>query len=118
MKYFSIISSILLKLFGEKRFVKSVKVFHTSIKSTNPIQKYPQIIESNACNLKIFVFMFSLSINVLISFGIRSTPKESKHHYFVRTMQPNEFQYQSSHQDLLYRPHPLFQRNCVQVNYL
>ena len=78
MKYFKIISSFLLKLFGEKRFVKSVKVFPAIIKSINPIQKHPQIIESYACILKIFVFMFLLLINVLISFGIYSTQKESK----------------------------------------
>ena len=35
------------------------------------------------------------------------------HHYFVPKKQPNEFQYQSTHQDLLYMPHPLFF-----VNYL
>ena len=45
----------------------------------NSIQKYPQIIESYACILKILVFRFLLSINVLISFGIYSTPKESKY---------------------------------------
>ena len=71
-------SWFLLKLFGEKGFVNSVKVFPASIKSINPIQKYPHIIESYACILKIFVFMFLLPINVLISFGICSTPKESK----------------------------------------
>ena len=73
-----IISAFLLKLFGEKRFVKSVKVFPASMKSINPIQKYLHIIESYACILKIFVFMFLLPINVLISFGICSNPKESK----------------------------------------
>ena len=78
MKYFKIILSFLLKLFGEKRFVKSVKVSPAIIKSINPIQKHPQVIESYACILKIFVFMFLLLINVLISFGIYSTPKESK----------------------------------------
>ena len=78
MKYFKIISSFLLKLFGEKRFVKSVKVFPASIKSINPIQKYPHIIESYACILKIFVSMFLLPIIVLISFGIYSTLKLSK----------------------------------------
>ena len=45
-------------LFGEKRFVNSVKVFTASKKSMNPIQKHSHIIESNACVLKIFVFMF------------------------------------------------------------
>ena len=69
---------ITIVLFGEKRFVNSVKIFPASIKSINPIQKYPQIIESYACILKIFVFVFLLRINVLISFGICSTPKLSK----------------------------------------
>ena len=59
-----IISSFLLKLFGKKRFVNSVKVFPTSIKSINPIQKYPHINESYACILKTFVFMFLLLTNV------------------------------------------------------
>ena len=68
-KNFRIVSSFLLKLFGEKRYVNSVIVFSGSIKPINPIQKYPHIIESYACILKIFV---------LISFGICSTPKESK----------------------------------------
>ena len=45
----------MLKLFGEKKIVNSVKVFPTSIKSIKPIQKYPHIIESYACILKIFV---------------------------------------------------------------
>ena len=58
--------------------VNLIKVFPASIKSINPIQKYPHIIESYACILKIFVFMFLLPINVLISFGICYTPKESK----------------------------------------
>ena len=41
-------------LFGEKRFVNSVKVFHASIKSINLLQKYPHIIEAHASILKIF----------------------------------------------------------------
>ena len=65
-------------MFNEKRFVNSVKVFPASIKSKNPMQKYSHVVESYACILKIFVFMFLLPINVLISFGICSTPKESK----------------------------------------
>ena len=63
------------KLFGEKRFAYSVKVFPLSIKSINPIQKYPHISESYASILKIFVIMFLLCkaedegrlINALIS---------------------------------------------------
>ena len=88
---------------GEKRFVNSVKVFPASI---NPIQKYPHIIESYACILKAFVFIFLLPINVLISFGICSTPKESKY-------VTSEFQYQSTHQDLLHIPHLLFFANYL-----
>ena len=71
-------SSFLLKLFGEKRFVNSVKFFPASIKLINPIQKYPHIMESYAYILKIFVFMFLLPKNVLIFFGICYTLKESK----------------------------------------
>ena len=50
-------SSFFLKLFGEKRLVKSVKLLPLSIKSINPIQKYPHITESYACSLKIFAIM-------------------------------------------------------------
>ena len=71
-------SSLFLKLFGEKRFLSSVKVFSLNIISINPIQKYHHITESYNCILKMFVLMFLLLINVLISFGICSTPKLSK----------------------------------------
>ena len=37
---------MILKLFGEKRLVKSAELFPLSIKSMNPIQKYPHITES------------------------------------------------------------------------
>ena len=75
IKYFKIISSFFSKLFGEKRFVYSVKVFPLNIKSINPIQKYPHITESYDCALKMFVLMFLFLINALISFGICSTRK-------------------------------------------
>ena len=71
-------SSVFSNLFGEKRFVYLVKVFPLNIKSINPKQKYPQISESYACTLKMFVLMFLFLINALISFGICSTPKLSK----------------------------------------
>ena len=62
-----------------KKTVNSVNVFPASIKSINPIQKYPHIIESYASILKIFVAIDKEQlINVFISFGICSTPKESK----------------------------------------
>ena len=71
-------SSFFLKLFGEKRFVYSVKVFPLNIKSINPMQKYVPVTESYTCILKMFVLMFLFLINALVSFGICSTPKESK----------------------------------------
>ena len=58
-----------MKLFGQKRLEKSVSLLLLSIKSIDPIQKYPQITESYAFILKIFVCMF---------FGICSIPKLSK----------------------------------------
>ena len=70
--------SFFSKLFGEKRFVHSVKVFPLDIKSINPIQKYPHITELYACILKMFISMFLLLIKALISLGICSTPKLSK----------------------------------------
>ena len=77
-KYFKIISSFCLKLFSEKRLVKTFKVLPASKKSINPIQKYPHITELYACILKIFVTTIDFSINILISFGICLTPKLSK----------------------------------------
>ena len=49
IRYFKVMSSFFLKLFDEKRFVYSVKVFPLNIKSINPIQKYPHITESYIC---------------------------------------------------------------------
>ena len=70
IKSFPIISSFFLKLFGEKRLVKSVKVLLTSIESINPIRKCPHITESYACVLKIFVRTIDLSINLFIYLSI------------------------------------------------
>ena len=70
--------SFFKKLFGSKRLAKSVKVLPASMKSINPIQKYPHIIESYACILKVFAITIDLSINILISFGICSNEKLSK----------------------------------------
>ena len=139
-------SSFLLKLFREKRFLYSVKVFPASIKSIKPIQKYPHIIKSYACFLKIFVLMFLFSkaevkrtINKCFNF-FRNMFYNKRieinntiiiiitaysyyyccyyYYYFVYTKQPNEFHYQNTHQDLLYMPQPLFQSNCIQVDHL
>ena len=38
--------SFFLKLLGEKRFVKPVKILPASIKTIDPVQKYPHITES------------------------------------------------------------------------
>ena len=72
------LSFSLLKLFGEKRLVKSVKLLPLSVKSINPIEKYPHITELHACILKIYFCMFLLPMNFLITFGMCSTPKLSK----------------------------------------
>ena len=58
IKYFKIMSSFFSKLFGEKGFVYSVKVFPLNIKSINPMHKYRHITESYACTLKMFVLIF------------------------------------------------------------
>ena len=94
VKEFKIISSFLLKLLGENKSVKSVSFLPANIKSINPVQKYPQIIESYACILKIFVIMFSLGICFLRN--------------YLPIKQSNEFQYHNAHQDLLYMLHLLF----------
>ena len=95
------ISSFFLKLLGEKRLKKSVKLLPLNIKSINPIQKYPHIIESYACILKIFAIMFLLLINFLISFEICSTPKLSKYITvtYLHLLLSSELQYQNAHQD-------------------
>ena len=65
IKYFKVMSSFCLKLFGEKGFVYSVKVFPLNIKSINPMQKYPYVTESYACILKFCfnVFIFNKCFN-------------------------------------------------------
>ena len=70
---FLVIENILaffLQSLGENRFVESSKLLPFKIKSINPIQKYPCIIESYACILETFVIIFLFPINLLISFGI------------------------------------------------
>ena len=55
--------------------IKSVSFLPASIKSMNPMQKYPHITELFACTRKILAIMFFVSINSLISSGTCSTPK-------------------------------------------
>ena len=59
-------------------FVKSVSFLPASIKSINPMQRYPHITELFACTRKMFAFMFLFPINSLISLETCSTPKLSK----------------------------------------
>ena len=46
-------------------FVKSVSFLAASIKSINPMQKYPHIIESFACTRKMLAFIFLFPTNSL-----------------------------------------------------
>ena len=103
-----------MKLFGEKRLVNSVKLLPLSIKSINPIQKYPHITESYDYILKIFAIMFLLLlVKFSISFGMFSTPKLSKY-VTVLVFTYNAIQCHNTHEDLLHMPHLLF----CQANYL
>ena len=58
--------------------VKSVNFSPASIKSMNPMQKYPHITKLIACTRKVLAFMFLFSTNSLFSSGTCSTPKLSK----------------------------------------
>ena len=58
--------------------VKSHNFLPASIKSMNPMQKYPRNTELFACTQKIVVIMFLFPANSLISSGTCSTPKLSK----------------------------------------
>ena len=60
---------------GENMLVKPAKVLPARIKSINPKQKYPHIIESFAYTRKMLAFMFLFSINISISSGMYSTSK-------------------------------------------
>ena len=58
--------------------IKSVSFLPASIKSMNPMQKYPHIIELLACTREILAFMFLFPINFDF-LGTCLTPKLSKH---------------------------------------
>ena len=58
--------------------LKSISFLPASIKSMNPMQKYPHITELFACTRKILAIMFLFPTNSLISSGTCSTPKLSK----------------------------------------
>ena len=55
--------------------VKSVSFLLASIKSMNPIQKYPHITELFACTRKMLAIMFLFPANSLTSSRTGSTPK-------------------------------------------
>ena len=57
--------------------VKSVSVLPASIKSMNPMQKYPHITELFACTRNILAIMFLFPTNSLIPSETSSTPKTS-----------------------------------------
>ena len=59
-------------------FVKSVSFLPASVKSMNPIQKFPHITESFACARKMLAIIFLFPTIFLISSGTCSTPKLSK----------------------------------------
>ena len=59
---------------GEYKFAYSNNFLPLNMKSINPIQKYPHIIESCAWILVIFVIFLS-PMNFLNAFGICLTPK-------------------------------------------
>ena len=58
--------------------VKSVSFLPATIKSMNPMQKYPHITELFDCPQKMLAIVFLFPINSLISSGTSSTPKLSK----------------------------------------
>ena len=64
LKIFEYYFIFLLKLFGKNKLVKSVKPLLFNMKSINPKQKYPFIIEKYACNLYMFVVISLLPMNL------------------------------------------------------
>ena len=98
------------KLFGQKRLVKSVKVFPASIKSINLMQKYPHSIESFACyskNICFYVFitdkcfnffrnMFyskTIKISNIIILYIQSNPMRSNIRVLIKIYYVSPFLY-------------------------
>ena len=61
-------SSFFLKSQGKNKLVQSIKVLPAIMKSMNPLQKYPLIIESFPCILNIFVFYVFVSNKFLSLF--------------------------------------------------
>ena len=59
-------------------FARSVSFLLASIKSMNPMQKYPNITELFACTRKMLAIMFLFPTSSLISPETCSTPKLSR----------------------------------------
>ena len=59
-------------------FARSVSFLLASIKSMNPMQKYPNITELFACTRKMLAIMFLFPTSSLISSETCSTPKLSR----------------------------------------
>ena len=90
--------------------VKSVNFLPASIKSMNPMQKYPHIIELFVCTRKMLAIMFLLPTSFLISSGTYSTPnyRNKQFHFCYKTKQSNVCLHLHIHLGLLRMPHPLF----------
>ena len=84
--------------------VKSVNFLPPSIKSMNPIQKYPHITELFACTRKILAIMFLFPANSLISSGTCSTPKHrnKQFHFCHKIKQSNVCLYPRIYQILVH----------------
>ena len=90
--------------------VKSVNFLPASIKSMNPMQKYPHITKLFACTRKMLAIMFLFLTSSLISSGTCSTPKLSKQKFpfCYKIKQSNLYLHLHIHQVLLRMLHPLF----------
>ena len=75
------------------------------MKSMNPMQNYPHIIQLLSCTLKIFAFMFLFPMNSLIFSEACSTPKLSNKQLqiFYKIRQSNVYQHLPNHQGLLHK---------------
>ena len=83
LKIFSIILSLFSYSIRENKLACSNKLLPYNIKSINSIQKFPHMIESYACTLKIFVVIFLLPINFLSFFRNMFNPESIKVCYII-----------------------------------
>ena len=64
-------------------FLKLTSFLHASIKSMNPMQKYPHNTELFACTRKMLAIMFLFPINFLISSGTMFNTKTIEINNFI-----------------------------------